>query len=61
MENLPPASVRVQQIDTLTQAAVEEVVGTVQPKLQATIEAKVSGRITRFPVTLGQPVSRVTS
>jgi RND family efflux transporter MFP subunit len=35
---------------------VEEVVGTVQPKLQAVIEAKVSGRITRLPVTLGQSV-----
>ena len=42
----------------MTQPAVEEVVGTVQPKLQAVIEAKVSGRITRLPVTLGQAVSQ---
>ena len=46
-ESLPPAAVRVQKIETVKQPAVEEVVGTVQPKLRATIEAKVSGRITR--------------
>ena len=57
-ENLPPAHVRVQTIDTVKQPAVEEVVGTVQPKLQAVIEAKVSGRITRLPVTLGQLVKQ---
>jgi RND family efflux transporter MFP subunit len=34
------------------------VVGTVQPKLQAVIEAKASGRITRLPVKLGQPVKQ---
>ena len=55
-ENLPPATVRVQKIEAVKQAAVEEVVGTVQPKLQAVIEAKVSGRITRLPVSLGQAV-----
>ena len=57
-ESLPPATVRVQKIETLKQPAVEEVVGTVQPKLQAVIEAKVSGRITRLPVTLGQSVKQ---
>jgi RND family efflux transporter MFP subunit len=57
-ENLPPAAVRVQKIETVKQPAVEEVVGTVQPKLQAVIEAKVSGRITRLPVTLGQSVKQ---
>ena len=55
-ESLPPAAVRVQTIETVKQPAVEEAVGTVQPKLQAVIEAKVSGRITRLPVTLGQSV-----
>jgi RND family efflux transporter MFP subunit len=55
-ESLPPASVRVQKIDTVKQPAVEEVVGTVQPKLQASIEAKVSGRITRLVVAVGQSV-----
>ena len=57
-ENLPPAVVRVQKIETVKQAAVEEVVGTVQPKLQAVIEAKVSGHITRMPVTVGQSVKQ---
>ena len=57
-ENLSPAAVRVQKIETVKQPAVEEVVGTVQPKLQAVIEAKVSGRITRLPVVLGQSVKQ---
>jgi RND family efflux transporter MFP subunit len=57
-ESLAPAAVRVEKIEKLTQLAVEEVVGTVQPKLQAVIESKVSGRITRLPVTLGQSVKR---
>ena len=57
-ENLPPAAVRVQTIEPVKQPAVEEVVGTVQPKLQAVIEAKISGRITRLPVSLGQSVKQ---
>jgi len=57
-ENLPPAAVRVQAIEAVNQPAVEEVVGTVQPKLQAVIEAKVNGRITRLPVRLGQSVKQ---
>jgi len=40
------------------QPVIEEVVGTVQPKLQAVLEAKVSGRITHFPVTLSQSVKK---
>jgi RND family efflux transporter MFP subunit len=48
----------MQKVEKLTTLAVEEVVGTVQPKLQAVIESKVSGRITRLPVTLGQSVKR---
>src|ERR1035441_9907769 len=50
-ESLPPAVVRVQKIEAVKQPAVEEVVGTVQPKLQTVIAAKVSGRITHLPVT----------
>ena len=57
-ENLPPAVVHVQTIEAIKQPAVEEVVGTVQPKLQAMVEAKVSGRITRLPVRLGQSVKQ---
>jgi RND family efflux transporter MFP subunit len=48
----------VQTIEAIKQPAVEEVVGTVQPKLQAVIEAKNSGRITRLPVALGQSVKQ---
>ncbi len=57
-ETLPPVAVRVQKIETVRQPAVEEVVGTVQPKLQAVVEAKVSGRITRWSATLGQSVKQ---
>ncbi len=57
-ESLAPTAVRVQTIEAVKQAAVEEVIGTVQPKLQAVIEAKVSGRITRLPVKLGQFVKQ---
>ena len=34
----------------------EEVVGTVRAKLHATLEAKLSGRIDKLPVVLGQRV-----
>lgn len=57
-ERLPPAVVRVQKIEAVKQPVVEAVVGTVQPKLQAVVEAKVSGRITRLPATVGQSVKR---
>jgi RND family efflux transporter MFP subunit len=57
-EAMAPATVRVQRIEAVKQPVVEEVVGTVQPKLQAVIEAKVSGRITRLPVTLSQSVKQ---
>jgi len=57
-ESLPPAAVRVQKIEAVKQPVVEEVVGTVQAKLQAVMEAKVSGRITRLPVSVGQSVKQ---
>jgi RND family efflux transporter MFP subunit len=57
-EGLPPAKVRVQTVEAVNQPAVEEVVGTVQSKLQAVVEAKITGRITRLPVTLGQSVKQ---
>jgi len=57
-ETLPPATVRVQKIEPVRQPTTEEVVGTVEPKLQALVEAKVSGRITRLPVTLSQSVKQ---
>ena len=52
----PPANVQVITVKQAKDAAMEEVVGTVRAKLRATLEAKVSGRITKLPVTLGQAV-----
>ena len=53
---LPTASVRVQAVESGNQPAIEEVMGTVKAKLQATIEAKVAGKIESLPVSLGQSV-----
>lgn len=53
---LPSAKVRVQTIESKSHTTTEEVVGTVRAKTRATLEAKVSGRITTLPVVLGQPV-----
>ncbi len=53
---LPIATVRVQTVESRKRLATEEVVGTVQPKLHAVIEAKVSGRIEKLPVVPGQSV-----
>ncbi len=55
-ETLPTVSVRVQTVEAKPHVAVEEVVGTVNPKLRAVIEAKVSGRIEKMLVTPGQHV-----
>lgn len=54
--NLPTASVRIQTVQSKPQAISEEVVGTVRAKLHATLEAKLSGRIDKLPVVLGQRV-----
>jgi len=54
--NLPTATVRIQTVQAKPQSITEEVVGTVRSKLRATLEAKVSGRIDKFPVILGQRV-----
>jgi len=53
---LPTAQVRVQAAENKLQAVSEEVVATVQAKLHATLEAKLSGRIDKLPVVLGQRV-----
>ncbi|HWI59029.1 MAG TPA: efflux RND transporter periplasmic adaptor subunit, partial [Bacillota bacterium] len=55
--NLAAVPVRVQNVETKSSATTEEVVGTVRAKLRATLEAKVSGRIERMPVFLGQKVT----
>jgi len=54
--NLPTAPVRIQTVQSKPQAITEEVVGTVRAKLHATLEAKLSGRIDKLPVVLGQRV-----
>jgi len=54
--NLPTAQVRVQTTESKSRAVTEEVVGTVRAKLHATLEAKLSGRIDKLPVVLGQRV-----
>ena len=54
--SLPTATVRVQTIENKPQTNTEEVVGTVRAKLHATLEAKLSGRIAKIPVVLGQRV-----
>ncbi len=54
--NLPAARVRISTVEVKPRAAVEEVVGTVRAKLQATLEARLSGRIDKLPVALGQAV-----
>lgn len=55
---LPVAAVRVQPVQTKTYQATEDVVGTVRARLRASIEAKVSGRIEKMPVTAGQVVKQ---
>ena len=55
-ETSPPLAVRIAPVTKKERAAGEEVVGTVRPKLQAVIEAKVSGRIETLAVTPGQKV-----
>lgn len=53
---LPSVEVQVQTATRKSHAATEEVVGTVRAKLHATLEAKVSGRINKLPVIMGQRV-----
>ena len=55
-EKLPAADVGIAAVANKARTASEEVVGTVRPKLQAVIEAKVSGRIETFAVAPGQMV-----
>ena len=53
---LPTATVRTEAVGSQSQVASAEVAGTVRAKLRATLEAKVSGRIEKLPVVLGQTV-----
>lgn len=54
---LAVARVRTQRVLAQSHAGREEVMGTVRAKLRASIEAKVSGRILKLPVALGQRVA----
>jgi membrane fusion protein, multidrug efflux system len=53
---LPPIDVRVTAAQAGTHQATEEVIGTVRPKLRATVEAKVSGRIEQMLAVPGKVV-----
>jgi RND family efflux transporter MFP subunit len=52
----PTAMVQVQTVASVTRTAAEEVVGTVRPKLSATLSAKVSGAIAQMLAVPGQLV-----
>lgn len=55
---LPTIEVATQTVVSSAQSATEAVVGTVRPRLQVTIEAKLSGRIEELPVEVGRRVQR---
>lgn len=55
-ESAPTAQVRAQVISTQVRTATEEVVGTVRPKLSASVQAKISGVIQQMAVAPGQRV-----
>lgn len=52
----PAVAVRVAPVQPMNRAAAEVVVGVVRPRLEATLEAKVSGQIEQLPVHVGQRV-----
>ena len=52
----PTADVRTTPAQAGTHLATEEVIGTVRPKLSATVEAKVSGRIEQMLAVPGKTV-----
>lgn len=54
---LPAATVSTQAVARKARVATEEVVGTVRPKLSASLEAKVSGRVAQLLVVPGQAVT----
>ena len=56
--HLPTIQVHAQNTEAKSHIAIEEVVGTVRPKLRSDIEAKVSGRIEQMSAVPGQLVKR---
>lgn len=57
-ETLPTATVHVVAASSEGSVGREEAVGTVRPRLRATLEAKVSGRITQLKKQPGDPVRK---
>jgi RND family efflux transporter MFP subunit len=57
-QTLPAVAVSTRTIEAKTHVAMEEVVGTVQSRLRATISPKVSGRVETLLVTPGQSVKK---
>jgi len=55
---LPPVQVHTQTVENKSRQVTEEVVGTVRAKLRATLEARLSGRIEKMPVVLGDRVRK---
>ncbi len=55
---LPAADVRLVRVEALSRVATEEVVGTVRPKLSATLSAKVSGTLVQMLAVPGQTVKK---
>lgn len=55
---LPPAKVTTAAVQLSSLLAVEEIVGTVRPKIRARVEAKVSGRIEQMLAAPGQTVKK---
>ncbi len=55
-QTLPTATVRTQTVQSLKRMATEDVVGTVRPRLSASISAKVSGTIDAMLASPGQSV-----
>lgn len=57
-DNLPAATVKLAPVVARDYVATEEVVGTVRPKLRATISPKISGRVEELLVVPGQTVTQ---
>ena len=55
-QRLPPVPVHIQTVASKARVATEEVVGTVQSRLHAAIEAKVVGRVEKMLAVPGQMV-----
>ncbi len=56
--SLPVAQVRARSVENKSRTMTEEIVGTVRAKLRATLEARLSGRIEKMPVALGDKIQK---